>query len=171
MATHFIKTEISSLEDLAALAVVHPNASALLAVFKALVANDENIYGGVMVSNNILQRLTSTSKPTVVKSTRVLVEGGFIGVGKCGKNNVYIINRDVLSMVSDYTDKAYEKFTFTAMDNVRILLDDDESAEITASIKMMRGAGTDDFKQIRSSSKMNSRSVKHSVNMKGSRGE
>lgn len=158
---NFVKTEISSLNELAALAVVYPSASALLAVLKALVANERTVYGGVMVSNNILQKLTNTTKATVVKSAKILTEGGFIGIGKCGRNNVYIVNHELLSM----TKTGKENLTYTALDNVRIMLDDGESLNIVMQIKKLQGRSTKEYKAVRKSRDLNSLEVKHSKNM------
>ena len=160
MKKHFIKTEISALTELAALAVVHPTASALLAVIKAVAANGENEYGGVMIGNEILQRLTSTTKPTIFKNIDILVNGGFIAVGKCGRNNVYIVNPDAMTM------RAGKHETYTALDNIIVILDDDESTNIVSAILKMKKTRNKNFKQIRDSNAMNSHSVRTSNKFK-----
>lgn len=158
---YFIKTDIAILDDLASLAVVYPSASALLAVLKALIANDRNTYGGVMVSGAILMELTRTSKPTLFKSVKILTEGGFMGVARCGRNNVYILNPDICTMT------APKHNTYTLMDSIRIVMDDRESRDVKLAIQRMKNLKSKQFKQIRGEKQLtNDKDVKVSRTMK-----
>lgn len=153
----FVKSGKESLIEEAALTRVYPSASVLLATLKAMIANSENKYGGVIVSNSELAKACNYTPATITKAAKVLKETGFIGIGKVGRNNCYILNPDLLTMVK------YKHSTYTELDGVKIIVTGDEAATFKLAVRQMTQHKS---KQQRSAKGLNSLNIQVSQAMK-----
>jgi len=119
----FYKTEIYIAEQMAALTHANKTASVVLYILIAAVLKKNNPYGALMISNKDLAFICNyKTTRSVVLATRFLIDSGFIGRSKHGRNNVYIINPDILSVQKEHN-------TSTDLDRISVHVNDEQSAE------------------------------------------
>ena len=145
----FVKTQVETLKEEASLACKHPKASLVLLTLKMLVGTGKNYYGGILISySNLMLVCDIKSKTTMSTAIKKLVDGGFIGIAKIGRNSVYLLHHDYLSMTK------HSSPTHTSLDGIKVFLDDEEALEIKRMYEFI------ELKHIRESSELASLKLK-----------
>jgi hypothetical protein len=148
----FYKTDKYIAMELVAIARNHQASSVILSSLVAMVIDSNNHYGAVLISSKDLAELCGyKSVRTVIRAVAVLVEFGFIGIGKVGRSNVYILNPDLVSF------KSGNSSTGTQLDNIKVYVNDSDSVALKYTVKGLEGVRS---KHIRSVKELNSRHVK-----------
>ena len=157
---HFTKTDKFTHLERAALSKIMPSSAlCILSTLEGIIAESDSACGGVSIPVKVLSGITGYSMKTVNQSLKKLSEYGFIGIGKYGRNNLYILNPDLLS-----TSKG-EHITYTSIDGVRVIVDTKEANHFKSSVRKLI-ALRKELKVLKNLSGLNSRSVKSGNNYK-----
>jgi hypothetical protein len=138
------------IEELTALTKTNKTASIVLGALMGIVLRQNNPYGALIIKNSDLMDLTGyKSTRSIVSAIKALKEYGFIGVGKMGRVNVYIINPDVLNT------KSGERKTNTNLDYVHVYVNSNEGNYLKQRIKALQRKSS----AIRNAAQLNSRTI------------
>lgn len=99
-------------------------------IFMFLVEHMEYRTGGVVASQELLQKVTDSSRTTVYRAVKYLIDKQFIGKGKVGTANVYYINAAIAW-------HSYGKNHHFAVMNAAVLLDPEENPQLKTSQEKM----------------------------------
>lgn len=158
MNNEFYKVDSQTAIEETALIRVYPSAAVILSVLRTLIVEGKNSYGAISIPNSELAKACGYSTSTISIGVGVLRDSGFIGIAKIGRNNCYILNPDCVGMTKG------KQSTHTILDRVKIVLTSDEAISFKNEITKLKN--TKRYKQIKSSSRLNSIEIDAGHNIK-----